>query len=100
MPKLYPPKFLAPKKDKPTRRVIDIPCEEIAPNPYQPRKSFDQGELLTLASSIKSDGILQPLLVRENGTKYELIAGERRLRAAMLAGLESFDVTCGKHSAL
>ena len=89
MPKLYPPKFLAPKKDKPTRRVIDIPCEEIAPNPYQPRKSFDQGELLTLASSIKSDGILQPLLVRENGTKYELIAGERRLRAAMLAGLES-----------
>lgn len=44
MPKLYTPKFLSPKKDKPSRRVIDIPCEEIAPNPYQPRKNFDQGE--------------------------------------------------------
>ena len=89
MPKLYTPKFLSPKKDKPSRRVIDIPCEEIAPNPYQPRKNFDQGELLTLASSIKSDGVLQPLLVRESGVKYELIARERRLRAAMLAGLET-----------
>ncbi len=89
MSMLYSPKFLALKKDKSARKIVDIPCEEIAPNPYQPRKSFDQGELLTLASSIKSDGVLQPLLVREVGAKYELIAGERRLRAAMLAGLES-----------
>lgn len=89
MPLLYSPKFLASKKDKSSRKVVDIPCEEIAPSPYQPRKNFDQGELLTLASSIKSDGVLQPLLVRESGAKYELIAGERRLRAAMLAGLET-----------
>lgn len=89
MPKLYSPKFLNTKKEKTFRGVIDIPCEEIAPNPYQPRKTFDQGELLTLASSIKSDGVLQPLLVRESGSEYELIAGERRLRAAMLAGLEA-----------
>lgn len=77
------------KREKIVGKVIEIPCEQIAPNPYQPRQDFDRGELLSLAASIKSDGILQPLAVRQKGDKYELIAGERRLRAAMLAGLQA-----------
>lgn len=77
------------KRDKVVARVIEIPVEQIAPNPYQPRQDFPQTELLSLAASIKSDGILQPLSVRQRGDKFELIAGERRLRAAILAGLGS-----------
>lgn len=77
------------KSEKAVARVVEIPCEQIAPNPYQPRQEFSQTDLLTLAASIKSDGILQPLTVRQKGTRFELIAGERRLRAAILAGLEA-----------
>ncbi len=77
------------KKEKAVAKVVEIPCEQIAPNPYQPRQDFDQRELLSLAASIKADGILQPLSVRQRGDGYELIAGERRLRAAILAGLNS-----------
>ncbi len=83
------PKLFLSKKDKTTDRIVDLPCEAIAPNPYQPRKNFDQNRLVCLAASIKSDGILQPLSVRRKENGYELIAGERRLRAAMLAGLET-----------
>ncbi len=69
-------------------KILQIPQGDILPNPNQPRKRFDYDELEGLAQSIRSNGILQPLLVRslENG-KYELIAGERRLRAARLIGL-------------
>ncbi len=77
------------KKEKTVGKVLEIPCEQIAPNPYQPRQEFPQNELLSLAASIKSDGVIQPLSVRRQGDRFELIAGERRLRAAMLAGLES-----------
>ncbi len=77
------------KKEKTLARVVEIPCEQIAPNPYQPRQDFGQNELLSLAASIKTDGILQPLSVRKIGDGYELIAGERRLRAAIIAGLEA-----------
>ena len=83
------PAIFTQKRDKVVARVIEIPVEQIAPNPYQPRQDFPQPELLSLAASIKSDGILQPLSVRQRGDKYELIAGERRLRAAILAGLDS-----------
>ena len=83
------PALFTQKRDKVVARVIEIPVEQIAPNPYQPRQDFSQPELLSLAASIKSDGILQPLSVRQRGDKYELIAGERRLRAAILAGLET-----------
>lgn len=83
------PKLFLSKKEKVSAKVIDIPCEMIAPSPYQPRKNFDQNELLCLAASIKADGILQPISVRAVNDGYELIAGERRLRAAMLAGLDS-----------
>ncbi len=77
------------KKEKQVAKVIEIPVEQIAPNPYQPRSEFNQSELLSLAASIKADGILQPLTVRSRGDRYELIAGERRLRAAILAGLSA-----------
>ena len=70
-----------------TGRVIFLPARSIRPNPAQPRKIFDHDALAELAESIRRHGILQPLSVRRVGTAYELIAGERRLRAAQLAAL-------------
>jgi ParB family chromosome partitioning protein len=60
---------------------------EVAVNPYQPRQVFDQAELATLSQSIRSQGIMQPIVVRRRASGFELIAGERRWRAAQLAGL-------------
>ena len=68
-------------------RVYYIPVDQIRPNPSQPRKIFDQASLQELAASIVQYGILQPLTVRRRGDQFELISGERRLRAAKLAGL-------------
>ncbi|MBE6974486.1 MAG: ParB/RepB/Spo0J family partition protein [Ruminococcaceae bacterium] len=70
-----------------TGRVIFLPERSIRPNPTQPRKVFAPEPLEELADSIRRHGILQPLSVRRVGTSYELIAGERRLRAARMAGL-------------
>ena len=70
-----------------TGRVVFLPERAIVPNPAQPRKLFRQDALEELANSITQHGILQPLSVRRMGMGYELIAGERRLRAAKLAGL-------------
>ena len=70
-----------------TGRVVFLPARAIRPNPAQPRKVFREEKLAELAESIRQHGILQPLSVRRVGTTYELIAGERRLRAAQLAGL-------------
>lgn len=70
-----------------TGRVIFVPARAIRPNPEQPRKIFKEKALQDLAQSIRQHGILQPLSVRRVGAGYELIAGERRLRAAQLAGL-------------
>lgn len=70
-----------------TGRVLFLPPKTIRPNPEQPRKTFQEDALRELAESIRQHGILQPLTVRRAGTGYTLIAGERRLRAAMLAGL-------------
>ena len=70
----------------------DVPIEQISTNPNQPRRSFDEGSLETLAASIREMGILQPLLVREVEGGYELIAGERRLRAAKRTGLQTAPV--------
>ena len=67
--------------------IVWLPAEEIAPNPVQPRKAFEDKALEELSQSIRSYGILNPLTVRCRGGKYELVAGERRLRAAKLAGL-------------
>ena len=72
--------------------VVETPKEEVAiknitPNPYQPRQVFDEEKLQELAESIKEFGIVEPLVVRVKGRKYQLVAGERRLRAAKIAGL-------------
>ncbi|MBR1764708.1 MAG: ParB/RepB/Spo0J family partition protein [Ruminococcus sp.] len=69
--------------------VLDIPVSAIRPNPDQPRRSFSSEGLAGLAKSISQDGIIQPLTVRESNGGYVLVAGERRLRAAKLAGLRS-----------
>ena len=70
-----------------TGRVVFLPANAIRPNPAQPRKTFSAEALDELAESIRRHGILQPLSVRRIGTAYELIAGERRLRAGIQAGL-------------
>ena len=75
-----------------TGRVVFLPVKNIRPNPAQPRKVFSPEALDELADSIRRHGILQPLSVRRVGTAYELIAGERRLRAAQIAGIS--DVPC------
>jgi ParB family chromosome partitioning protein len=69
-----------------------VSVDAIDANPRQPRKSFDEGALDELSSSIETLGLLQPLLVRPNGTRFELIAGERRLRAPRRAGLDEVPV--------
>ncbi len=71
-----------------TGRVMDISIDEISPNPWQPRRDFDEESLNALASSIRENGLIQPVVVRKkkDGT-YELVAGERRWRAAKMAGL-------------
>lgn len=66
----------------------ELAIDEIAPNPNQPRKSFDINGLQELSASMRQSGILQPVVVRRSGSGYQLIVGERRLRAAKLAGLE------------
>ena len=75
-----------------TGRVVFLPARSIRPNPAQPRKVFREEALDELADSIRQHGILQPLSVRRAGLNYELIAGERRLRAAQLAGVT--DIPC------
>ena len=70
-----------------TGRVMFLPARSIRPNPAQPRKIFREDAMSELAYSIRQHGILQPLSVRRTGSGYELIAGERRLRAAQIAGL-------------
>jgi ParB family chromosome partitioning protein len=68
--------------------ILSIPLKEIRPNPFQPRKSFDEASLAELAESIKNDGLLQPIVVSEDIDGYVLIAGERRFRASKLAKLK------------
>lgn len=75
------------QKEKVVNKVVLLPVEEVAPNPAQPRLEFDDEALRSLAESIQQNGVLQPVLVRKLGEKqYELISGERRLRASRLAG--------------
>ena len=65
-----------------------LPLAQITPNQWQPRQTFDTEALAALAESIKSAGVMQPVLVRTTASGYELVAGERRLRAAEMAGLD------------
>lgn len=78
-------KFIGSKEDS---KVLEIPTIQIRPNKTQPRKTFDEDKLRLLSQSIANNGILQPLTVRKlSQSEYELVAGERRLRAAAMAGL-------------
>jgi len=78
---------LIPQRAAP-QGVVDVPIDRVASSPFQPRTSIDEAELETLAESVRAHGIIQPILVTETLDGYELIAGERRLRAARLAGLD------------
>ena len=75
--------------EAPGRREVELPIDEIRPNPYQPRKEFDKKALQELSESIKTHGIFTPLLVRKTISGYDLITGERRLRAAKMAKLKT-----------
>lgn len=73
-----------------TETIQDISLDELRPNPYQPRKTFDEKGLQELANSIKQSGVFQPIIIRKSEVKgYEIIAGERRFRASKLAGKET-----------
>jgi ParB family chromosome partitioning protein len=69
--------------------IIEIPLEQIATNPHQPRTQFDQEAIEELATSIKQLGVIQPITVRKNKDQFDLISGERRLRASKIAGLQT-----------
>ncbi len=83
---------LLPIADEETKRYFSCPIEEIKPNGHQPRKTFKPEKLEELAASIREKGIIQPLVVRKTDSHYELIAGERRWRAAQRAGLREVPV--------
>jgi len=80
--------FFGLTKEKTINRVLEIPVYQIIPNPHQPRRIFDDKDLKLLGESIMQNGILQPLTVRRTEKGYELVSGERRLRASKLAKLE------------
>jgi ParB family transcriptional regulator, chromosome partitioning protein len=79
--------LLPPTEPEDTTRLRELPVESLVPNPQQPRKSFDARALEELAVSIRTSGLLQPLVVRPRGSQYEILVGERRWRAAQQAGL-------------
>ena len=83
----------APEAGEAASGLMEVPVNAVAPNPKQPRTRFDEETIATFAASIREVGILQPLVVRRAGDgRYELIAGERRLRAAKAAGLASVPI--------
>lgn len=71
------------------KSLLDLPLDQIVPNKHQPRSVFDPDKLKELAQSIRSNGVVQPIIVRKTGNQYQLIAGERRWRAAREAGLKT-----------
>ncbi len=79
---------LIPQRSPSTPGVLDIPISRIRPNPYQPRQRMNEEELASLVASIAEHGVIQPIVVSERLDGYELVAGQRRLRAAEAAGLE------------
>lgn len=78
--------------DTATAVKAEVPLDRIQVNPHQPRKAFDQDELSAMSATVKSHGILQPLVVRQVGDQYQIVAGERRYRAAQQAGLAAVPV--------
>jgi ParB family chromosome partitioning protein len=98
------PSASEPQTDKHAEPTsFEIAVDRITPSPFQPRRSFDEGKIEELAASIRNQGIIQPLVVRPRGSDYELIAGERRWRAAIKAGLSRVPVvvrSANDHEAL
>ena len=88
----------AKKKEEKPEKELTLPIDKIEPNPDQPRNQFDEDTLQELADSIKQYGMLQPILVTPRDDFYEIIAGERRWRAAKLAGLNEVPVMIRKYS--
>lgn len=86
------PGAAAVEQPQPGERVVDVSIDLVDANPFQPRKRFDDSRLKELSDSIRTDGILQPVVVRRKGTKFELVMGERRLQAARLAGVSTIPV--------
>lgn len=82
----------APEAGEASTGLLEVAAGAISPNPKQPRSRFDDGTLAELAASIREVGILQPIVVRRAGQGYEVVTGERRLRAAKLAGLATVPV--------
>lgn len=82
----------APADSPATQGLAEIPISQIQPNPFQPRKTFNEASIDELARSVREHGIVQPLVVTRSGDKYKLIAGERRFRAAQKAGLTTVPV--------
>ena len=89
---LIPEKVLESSGGVHKEEIIYVQSGQIKPNPFQPREDFDQKNIDELAQSIKEKGIIQPLLVRRKGDDYELIAGERRLRAVKSLGLNDIPI--------
>jgi len=87
---LIPDKILTTSDHK--EEIIYVQSEQIKPNPFQPREDFDATSIEELAQSIREKGVIQPLLVRRKGDNYELIAGERRLRASISLGLKEIPI--------
>lgn len=84
---------LIPEKDTGLKNeIINVQSDRVRPNPFQPREDFDQQSIEELAQSIKEKGVIQPLLVRQKGDYYELIAGERRLRACKSLGINEIPI--------
>ena len=77
------------ERKKPSGKLLSLPIDQIHPSPFQARKSFDEQELTALAQSIRENGLLQPITVRKAENGYELVAGERRLRACKLAKMST-----------
>ena len=95
-PKSTTPKNKTKKAKQDNKQTNEISISSIVANQYQPRTTFDEKRLKELSDSIKKHGIIQPLLVREDGNKFELVAGERRLRAAKIAGIKKVPVVVAK----
>jgi ParB family transcriptional regulator, chromosome partitioning protein len=78
----------------PEARIQELKARELEPNPYQPRRVFNEDTLQELADSIRQDGVQEPVIVRQVDGRYELVSGERRVRASIMAGLETVPAIC------
>ena len=83
----------APTREREASRPLEMDLDRLTPNPRQPRTYIDEAQLEELAQSIRANGVIQPILVRTSGDHYEIVAGERRWRAAQRAGLLKVPVT-------